>query len=254
MTVRLDENRSKILFAGIVPLAFLLLLTAASAALVSRIEDAVTVSTASTALLAQSAVLAGSFAAADRALGDYVAGRKAVGLREYDGAVSAIPAQSARLLALVPKSSPNYANALRYASLSHAGLLTLRTYFSYLQRGDVAGAANYARTPTVRKLGSALTAARNTFDQTQRTNTIRLFDQLSQDLRRYAEAILAICVVGVLAAFLVVGGLGQLAQRIHDVVSQRKELLAAYRREHDVASTLQRALLPVTLPTFPGIN
>ena len=46
----------------------------------------------------------------------------------------------------------------------------------------------------------------------------------------------------------------EMALRIRQTVSEREEALEAYRREHIVASTLQRAMLPSALPLLPDIR
>ena len=46
----------------------------------------------------------------------------------------------------------------------------------------------------------------------------------------------------------------EMALRIHQTLHEREEALEAYRREHVVASTLQRAMLPQRLPQIAGLR
>jgi anti-sigma regulatory factor (Ser/Thr protein kinase)/CHASE3 domain sensor protein len=254
MAGSVDRNRLQLLLAGIVPLAFLLLLSAISADLVWRAEHVAARARNSAVLVAQASSLADALITSDRGLSDYTLGRKRSGLREYQDGLNAVPTRSAKLLAMVPKSSPNRTNALRYVALSTAAIRVLKNYFGYVRKGDMAAARSYAQSKTVQQLGKALASARTAFEEGEQRETITLFDRFLKNLRLYSEALLLICVLGVTGTFLAAGGLGRFAQRLRESFKEKKELQAAYERAHHVASTLQRALLPRALPETPGLH
>ena len=294
MLARIGKIRIQALLVVAVPLAFLVLLAIVAGALAWQAGQASNLSAASTRVLAQSDAVADAIRLGDKGMGDYGAGREALGLREYRAGIASATSAERALLALAPATGVALHSTREYVALWREGAAVLARYLALLEAGRPAEARAYASSSAVVSLSLQLAEAKSAFDRRERVLRLGAFERFSRRLSLYVGAILFCGILGVALTLLTVGGLGwrivrrlemladnarrlgtglaltpikgsdeialldrlfgETMRRLRDALRQKESLLAAYEREHHVASTLQQALLPHELPMLAGLR
>lgn len=207
-----------------------------------------------------------------------------------DRAVRSLDAQLPPIVStldqLVAASSVQVPLWHRYRGLTLAVRDILQRYHAAQSRGTAA-AARIVGTPQV---GATLRAWRDTktlFDRNETTYAITTFNQSRRDILPYQRVALGLCVVGLLVTLglfalfgtklvrrlqrvalnadalakagnpTALGGndeIGRLDEHIRSLTMQLRRTATAYRRERQVAATLQRALLPQSFPRINGLH
>lgn len=250
MLGKANQSRLQLLLVGIVPLAFLALLAVVAGLLVSHATRVSTYAGQRGAMLDEADALAASMRSAEASMDTYLLVRKSLEQNGYRNSLKNLAAREQSFLAAVPLSDPVRAQAVRYVSLMKTGSTILNHYLALALAGKQSAARAYANSRAVRSVSLRMTADRTAFDESVRAQSRVSLAGFLKDLRFYAIFVLLICLTGIMATLLTVGALGRVSKRLHDAVKQREELLAAFAREHHVASTLQEALLPHQLPVL----
>jgi anti-sigma regulatory factor (Ser/Thr protein kinase) len=292
MLVRIGKIRLQALLVVAVPLAFLILLAVIAGLLAREARQASDLSADSTRVLVRSDALADAIRMADRSVGEF--GSQTGGARRYAAAVASTRLEERALLALLPAPGLQRSLASRYVALSRSGMVVLARYRAWLRAGKAARARAYVTSAAVVRLSNRLAASKIAFDNHERALTVSAFAAFSHRLSVYVGAILVCGILGIALTLLTVGGLGwrivqrlemltenarrlgsgsaatpikgsdeialldrlyeETMRRLRDALRQKESLLAAYEREHHVASTLQQALLPHEMPVLTGLR
>ncbi len=286
--------RTQALLLSIVPLTFLIALLVIAGILQNKTEQTAAWSRVATSALNASDRVLATLTEADRNLVAYTKKPSAASLTGYQRAVARLPLDAQALQSLVrdePKLRPL---AARYASLTGDVVRILDEYLRDIRAGQKAKATAFGASARVRALGTDWTAAKSNFDQTERAMTLDRLDALRRDIQYLGRWLLAIAIAGILLSLFVATRFGvrivrrlqqladnarllgagelpatiegsdeiaqldsvyrEMALRIGQTLHEREEALEAYRREHVVASTLQRAMLPQQLPQIAGLR
>jgi len=286
--------RAQALLLSIVPLAFLLALLVIAWVLQSKTEQTTAWSARSTEALNASDRILATVTDASRNIQEYTKKPSSASLDGYRRAVALLPAESRDLQALVSDEPALRPKAARYASLTTDIVGVLEHYVGLLRAGRKVQATAYGTSPRVRTVATAWSASKAGFDQAERVLTLSRLARLQRDIELLGRLLLACAVVGILISLYIAGRFGlrivrrlqrladnarqlgagetpltiegadeiaqldtvyrEMALRIRQTVSEREEALEAYRREHIVASTLQRAMLPHELPQVAGLR
>lgn len=274
----LGTIRSQALLLGLVPLVFLLALLGLGVALEQASQQAAVVTARENRALNDSEDLQRRLTAVDNA---------AISLTQRRGSATDLSAAEHAFLTSVEAlradsaSEPALAaSGRRYAALSRALLPIVHRYVGLVLSSGTKAAAAYAASAHVRAAGARWTTARAQFDAAARRREIAAFARLHAAQSGDLAALIACAIVGILLSLVVairfgrriVGRLARLAEsagrlasgepaeriegedEIADLDRVYQGMFAAYQREHRVATTLQRALLPQQLPAIPGIH
>jgi serine phosphatase RsbU (regulator of sigma subunit)/anti-sigma regulatory factor (Ser/Thr protein kinase) len=250
MLGRAEQSRLQLLLVGIVPLAFLVLLAAVAVVLVSHAARVSGYVGQRGAILDEADSLGASLRAAEGSMETYLLTRGNLERDAYRKSLRTLASKEQSLLASVPPSDPLHAQATHYAGEIRTGSVVINHYLALALAGRQSAARAYASSKPVRNLSKSITAAHDAFTNDLRTQARVSLSAFLQELHLYADVVLLICLAGIAATLLTVGALGRVSKRLHDAVKQQEQLLAAYEREHHVASTLQQALLPHQLPVL----
>lgn len=286
--------RAQALLLIVVPLAFLVLLLIIAGILQNKTEQTAAWSARSTNALNASDRILATLTDASRSVQAYAKKPTAASLVDYHRAVSRLPVETGELTALVRDEPSLRLQAARYAALSNQITGILDEYLRLLRAGQKAKATTYGTSPHVRTIAIAWTNAKSGFDQAERVMTLARLGALQHDIELLGRLLLACAIVGILLSLFVatrfgvrnvrrlqqladnavrlgagetpqtIEGSDEIAQldnvyrdmalRIRQTLNEREEALEAYRREHLVASTLQRAMLPQRLPQIAGLR
>ncbi len=219
--------------------------------------------------------------------------KKAAALKTYHDATVRVTAQQSRLESFVKTPAmTRLAAKLNGAVTVVMGLLD-RYRSDFLARGKKVADAHVTAPPT-RKRVQAWLDAKTVFDKAVRAGTMVRSDTLRQDVRKLGIILIAVALLGIGLTLVVAARFGvgivrrlsqlaenaqrlaagelptpisgrdeisqldaiyrELTQRLQVTVRQKEAALEAYAREHDVASTLQRALLPQQFPEVRGLR
>jgi serine phosphatase RsbU (regulator of sigma subunit)/anti-sigma regulatory factor (Ser/Thr protein kinase)/CHASE3 domain sensor protein len=216
------------------------------------------------------------------ALAGYENGRRDLPLHE---------AELLRLVRDDPAQQHRAARYVDLSNQLMTGVLT--SYLQLWQAGKKTAAQKMVATQRVRHMAVVWEATRNEFDQTERQIALARYAALHRDLESLGNVLLGASVAGIVLTVFVTGQFGfriarrllrladnarklgsgeptavigggdeiadldrvyhEMTRRIRETLHQKDDALAAYERAHQVASTLQRALLPQELPDVPGI-
>jgi serine phosphatase RsbU (regulator of sigma subunit)/anti-sigma regulatory factor (Ser/Thr protein kinase) len=286
--------RAQALLLSVVPLGFLVLLLILAGILQNKTELTAAWSARSTNALNASDRILATLTDASRDVQTYSKKTSSASLDGYHRAVARLPAETRQLTALVRDEPQLRPLAARYASSTGDIVGVLDEYLRELRAGQKAKATNYGMSPHVRSIATAWTAAKAAFDQAERVMTLGRLSALQRDIELLGRLLLASAITGIVLSLFVatrfgvrivrrlkrladnalrlgagetpesIGGNDEIAQldtvyremalRIRQTLHEREEALEAYRREHVVASTLQRAMLPQRLPQIAGLR
>lgn len=278
--------RSQAILLSVVPLAFLLVFLALVMLLNVRSAELSAWAAHATGILDQSDAVQTTIGQANQAVVDYTTHPTATALRAYRLKSQAAHIQARQLVGMVVVPA-QHAQAAAYANVVDRIRGVLDTYVSYVRAGRQAQARRYVASPAVRALGLSFQTIKGNFDRAVRqgtsTRSRELRDQMALDVRilligtfagialtllttgrfgvniakRLRRLALNAELLGAGKATVPVRGSDEIADldRIYHEMAQRiHDTLSAYRREHYIASTLQRALLPQVLPRVPGLR
>ncbi|MGH7717182.1 MAG: PP2C family protein-serine/threonine phosphatase, partial [Vulcanimicrobiaceae bacterium] len=227
-------------------------------------------------------------------LSDYARTHKAATLAGYHGAIAAMPGEMRDLRTLVGDDPATRPAADAYEKVVLLIPDVWRQYVADLRARDMKKASVLAAAPSTRKLADAWQNAKLNFDATLRQHIIARLNALRTNLHNLETVLVTIAIFGLLVSLFIAVAFGlsivrrlrQLAQNAellsvgsrtqpirgndeiakldrayHDVTQRmmssledRERALEAYERQHAVAITLQRALLPESLPEIDGLR
>lgn len=156
----------------------------------------------------------------------------------------------------------------------------LDRYIDATRHRDRAAATAIEAAPSTQRLGSDLVATKSAFDLQERKLAVARFHSFGSRVQNFGRAIIVVLAAGILATLLAMLAFGLRIVHRLDHLSRNAELIendspplplagndeislldrryramaASLRREHNVTSVLQRALLPQELPDIPGIR
>jgi serine phosphatase RsbU (regulator of sigma subunit) len=262
-----SKIQSQAILLSIVPLAFLLVFLGVVALLVDRTAEMTVWTQHASKVLDQSDTVFTTVGDANRAAADYTAHPSKAALDRYSAAAKATRAQSQQLVQL-SEGSAQKELALAYAAA--ADRIT----------GVIA-------TPATQAAAANFQMSKANFDRAQRRSTSAHFTALRDQIRNYGFVLLIGTFAGIILTLLTTARFGvRIADRVrqlarnadrlgagqmtapvkgddeiaeldrvyHEMAQRIHDTLSAYRREHYIASTLQRALLPQELPRLPGLR
>ncbi|HET7813598.1 MAG TPA: SpoIIE family protein phosphatase [Candidatus Baltobacteraceae bacterium] len=166
------------------------------------------------------------------------------------------------------------------AVMSRGGVDVIDRYAALVDTGKTAQARTYATSPGVQRLGQKLTAAQVDFKNSERTLELSGLMSLRDWIVVYERALIVICVLAILITLFFSGRFGiGIARRVRMLAENAERLgngepakplegvdefadldkvyqamMMRIAREHHVASTLQRVLLPDRLPRIEGVR
>jgi serine phosphatase RsbU (regulator of sigma subunit)/anti-sigma regulatory factor (Ser/Thr protein kinase) len=286
--------RGQALLLCIVPLIFLVVLLVIAGILQNKTEQTAAWSRRATNGLAASDRILATITDASRSLQDYTKKPTAASIAGYQKSRALLNTETRDLPRLVQDEKALRPLAARYAATSVAIGGILDEYLHDWMTGQKATAKALGTAPRVRKASTDWTNAKAVFDETERVMTLARLSALQRDIGMLGSVLLASAIVGIVLTLAVaalfgvrlvrrlqrlaanaqqlgagetpdtIGGSDEIAQldtvyrdmalRIRQTLHEREEALEAYRREHVVASTLQRAMLPQELPLIAGLR
>jgi serine phosphatase RsbU (regulator of sigma subunit) len=281
-----SKIQSQAILLSIVPLAFLLVFLGVVALLVDRTAEMTAWTQHAGAVLDESDTILRTLGDANRAVVDYSTHPNKSALDRYSAAAIATRAQTEQLvrLVIVPEQKQR---AILYQQATARVLGVLDAYLADLRAGRTAQARALAAAPSTRGLGAAFQTAKANFDRAERRLTSARFRALRDQIRNYGFILLVGTFAGIVLTLFTTARFGvNIAKRVrqlaenadrlgsgeatapvkgddeiaeldrvyHEMAQRIHDTLSAYRREHYIASTLQRALLPQELPQLPGLR
>ena len=281
-----SKIQSKAILLSIVPLAFLIVFLGVVVLLNIRASEMTVWTRHASVVLDQSDAIFTSIGSSNQAAVDYTQHPTRSTLKTYQLRSAAAGLQARQLVQMVDAPAQKI-RAAQYAALSGETLALIDQYVADVRSGHPARGRALAAAPGTRALGTNLQAAKSNFDRSERQLTSTRFRELRDQVNLYGYLLLGLTFVGIIVTLLTTGRFGvsiatrlralaqnaeklgagqsttpvrgddeiaeldriyhEMAQRIHDTLS-------AYRREHYIASTLQRALLPQELPHVSGLR
>jgi serine phosphatase RsbU (regulator of sigma subunit) len=281
-----SKIQSQAILLSIVPLAFLLVFLGVVALLVDRTAEMTVWTQHASQVVDQSDTVFRTVSDTNRAAVDYTAHPSKSALDRYSAAAKATRAQSQQLVQLSEGSAQKQL-ALAYAGAADRIIGMLDAYLADLRAGHGAQARALASSPSTRAAAAGFQMAKANFDRAQRRSTSAHFQALRDQIRNYGFVLLIGTFAGIILTLLTTARFGvRIADRVrqlarnadrlgsgqmtapvkgddeiaeldrvyHEMAQRIHDTLSAYRREHYIASTLQRALLPQELPRLPGLR
>jgi serine phosphatase RsbU (regulator of sigma subunit)/anti-sigma regulatory factor (Ser/Thr protein kinase) len=272
--------RQRTLLLSAVPLGFLVLLLGSALFLQWRNAVEADESRNLTALLTKADQAAALMDKAGRSVLAFDGSRRKSDLRNYDLARRQLPATLATLAQLQQMLPRGRAAELRFARALTQGLDVVSEYLGYARVRNAAAKARLTSSLRVRRLSVEIVAARNDFNERQRTLTLDRLRVVRRQIAILTGALIGICVLGIVVTMLLALRFGvNIAERVTQLAENARrlaggeearhiggndeiaELDLVYRdmmqrtkREHDMITILQRALLPQRLPVVAGVR
>lgn len=281
-----SKIQSKAILLSIVPLAFLLVFLGVVVLLNIRASEMTVWTRHAAAVLDRSDAMFTSIGSANQAAVDYTLHPNRTTLKAYQLRSAAAGIQARQLVQMADAPAQKM-RAAQYAALSGRILSLIGQYVADVRSGHPANGRALAATPATRALGTNFQAAKANFDRSERQLTSTRFRELRDQINLYGYLLLGLTFVGTILTLLTTGRFGvsiasrlrtlaQNAERLgagqsttpvrgndeiaeldriyHEMAQRIHDTLSAYRREHYIASTLQRALLPQELPRVSGLR
>lgn len=280
MRLRPSRIQSQSILLSVVPLFFLLLLLALTTLLVNQTESTATWWERSSQVLLDSDALEHTVTDVNRKALEYTQRPSNALFRRYRSALRPIPAQERSLIGLLGDDPLRAVLARNYVALSNAVLAVIAQYVGDMRAHHEAKARAIGASPRTRQLVLAYQASKSKLDGAQRQDAIARFNVLRREVQQIGLALLAASLAGIALTVLITARFGlRIAQRMRQLAFNAHALEAGrptaplggsdeiadldkiyhamtrrLQREHQVASTLQRALLPQQLPKVPGLR
>jgi serine phosphatase RsbU (regulator of sigma subunit)/anti-sigma regulatory factor (Ser/Thr protein kinase) len=272
--------RQRTLLLSAVPLGFLVLLLASALFLQWRNAIEADESRNLTTLLSQADRAAASLDKASRSVLAFDSSHHESDLRNYELARRHLPASLATLAQLQQVLPRGRAAELRFANALTQGLDVVSEYLGFARARDAAAKARLASSPRIRRLSVEIVAARNDFNERQRALTLDRLRVVRRQIAILTGALIGICLLGIVVTVLlalrfgvnIAGRVTQLAENArrlaageearhiggNDEIAELdlvyREMMQRTKREHDMVTILQRALLPQRLPVVAGVR
>lgn len=281
-----SKIQSQAIFLSFVPLAFLLVFLALVAVLVDRTSELTIWTQHAETVLDKSDAILKTLGDANNAVVAYSQSKKSSDLARYRLLAQRLRNQSADLVALVTVPEQKR-RAQQYQQYTGQLLGVLQEYLAAIRAGNPAKAQALAAAPSTRASAANFQKTKSTFDNVERQLTSARFKTLRGELQFYGLILLVVTLAGIILTLFTTSRFGiriaarlqQLAQNAdalgegkptlpvsgddeiadldrsyHHMADRLHDMASAYRREHYIASTLQRALLPQDLPRVPGLR
>ncbi len=272
--------RFQVLLLTLIPLAFLLALLIVATMLQGVTREAAALSQHSSDVVAQADRAGGLIAEANRSAIAFTKTRAGRDLRGYRIASAALPGALARLRALAAPDPVSQKAAARLAGDTSEAFSVIGEYIRDLQDHDKRAIAALEARPSLRHLGQELEDAKSSFDGRERALALAELGSLRRSGELEGRLILVLAGGGIVLTLLIALryglafsrrlqllaenarrlGSGQSALTIpgNDEIAELdtvyRTMAERLRREHRVATELQRALLPQELPSFDGLR
>ena len=292
--IRVFGIRLQVLLLVAGPLVFLIVVAAIAGTVLQRTDAATQLSRHSASILSESDSIYSTVNRGNASLVDYARSHNEASLDAYHKAVADIHTEVRDLRTLVgndPVTQPaadNFENVV----LQVPGVWA--AFEADVRAHDMKKAQALAAAPATRKLSAEWQNAKMGFDANLRQHIIARLDGLRKSLHNLEMALVVVSIIGILFTFLIalqfgwsivsrlrrlaqnaehlsigqptqpIGGNDEIAKldvAYHEVtrrmmrsLEERERAVEAYEREHTVAITLQRALLPASLPKIPGLR
>ena len=272
--------RTRTLLLSAVPLGFLIALLAISLFLQQRNSLESDYSRRLSLLIATADQASDLLDKASRSVLSFDHSRKTSDLRGYNEARTQLR-QSLASLGELQRGFPQGIPAeRRMARALERGFGVITEYLAYSRAGDTAGKTRLVNSPSTSQLSIEISASRANFTERQRLLTLDRLKVLRRQIAGLTAFLIGLCALGIaLTLFLamrfsvrITGRIMQLADNarrlsrgdearriegkdeIAELDGVYRELMARTKREHDMVTTLQRALLPEHLPVVPGVR
>lgn len=272
--------RTRTILVSIVPLAFLLALLALALLLQDRMMQAAMWSQHSEEVVKQSTSVAKALNAANTAAVQYSVKRNAASLHGFEIAAKRVAPELSQLDALVVSDAAQRKRAQRIRSATEDGIQILRSFVSYYRLGDTPHAKGLINSPRTKRVSAQLERVFGDLEDAQRAVTIARFNDVRTQVQSFGLALILVSITGIMVALFVSARFGlSIAERLQQLAENARLLAAGepsqpitgrdeiatldrvyhemtqrIQREHRVASTLQRALLPQEMPQIPGLR
>src|SRR5580692_6562341 len=262
--------RQRTLLLSAVPLGFLLLLLGSALFLQWRNAVEADESRNLTALLSQAGQAAALVDKASRSVLTFDGSHRESDLRNYELVRRQLPGMLATLAQLQQSLPRGRAAELRFARALTQGLDVISEYLGYARARNAAAKARLASSLRVRRLAVEIVAARSDFNERERALTLDRLRVVRRQIAILTGALIGICALGI--GVTIAGRVTQLAEnarrlaageeahhiRGNDEIAELdlvyREMMRRTKREHDMITILQRALLPQRLPAVAGVR
>ncbi|MFN2448855.1 MAG: SpoIIE family protein phosphatase [Candidatus Baltobacteraceae bacterium] len=217
---------------------------------------------------------------ASRAAVSYAGSNDLKKIAALEDAHRAMPAALDQLQSAAGAEPGMTARVRRLRGLVAGGFEVLERYTRALRSGHPQTARAISNARATRALSVQLAAAQSDFTSAQRSFELSQIGALRAGILRYEYALIFTCVAGILLTLMVSGrfgiGIAERLQRLAenaeraalgqtvvplggndefaDLDKVYQAMTARIAREHHIASTLQRVLLPQTLPKMEGVR
>jgi serine phosphatase RsbU (regulator of sigma subunit)/anti-sigma regulatory factor (Ser/Thr protein kinase) len=272
--------RAKTLLLSAVPLGFLIALLAIALFLQQRNALEADYSRRLSSLIATADQASDSVDKAGRSVLEFDNSHKPADLRGFYAARQQLHASLAAL-AQLQRGFPAGTDAeLRMARAFERGFGVIAEHLAYSRAGNTAAKAQLDNSPDTSQLSIEISASRANFTERQRLLTLDRLKGLRRQISALTAILIGMSLLGIaLTLFLalrfgvrITGRIVQLAENarrlsrgeeaqriegkdeIAELDSVYRELMARTKREHEMVTTLQRALLPDRLPVVPGVR
>ena len=272
--------RQRTLLLSAVPLGFLVLLLGSALFLQWRNAIEADESRNLTALLTQADRAAALLDNASRSVLAFDGSRRESDLRNYDLVRRQLPPTLATLAQLQQVLPRGRAAELRFDRALTQGLDVISEYLGYARARNAAAKTRLTSSLRVRRLSVEIVAARNDFNERQRALTLDRLRVVRRQIAILTGALIGICVLGIVVTVLLALRFGvNIAERVTQLAENARrlaggeeaqhiagndeiaeldlvyrEMMRRTRREHDMITILQRALLPERLPVVAGVR
>jgi len=263
-----------------VPLGFLLALLGVALFLQTRNAIEAAQSRRLTMVISESDQAGGLLDKASRSVLAFDRSHRESDLRDYELVRSQLPATLATLARLQQEMPRGRASELRLSRSLTEGLGVITQYLAYTRSGDTAAKARLVSSPRINRLSVEISTARVDFNEAQRRLTLDRLQVLRRQITILTASLIGVSVLGIAVTVLlalrfgmsITGRImllaenarrlasGEEAQHIggNDEIAELdlvyREMMRRTKREHDMVTILQRALLPERLPTVAGVR
>jgi serine phosphatase RsbU (regulator of sigma subunit)/anti-sigma regulatory factor (Ser/Thr protein kinase) len=286
--------RAQVLALSIVPLVFLIALLVLTTLFERGADRSTASARRSTSVLAESDRIFNLLDVQSRAIAAYWKSRRPAALAPFAPAAAALPVALKSLGRLVAEDPERAALFGTYARQTNDVIAIVRGYRAAAVAGDTAAFRRIQTSPAILARLTAWRTTKTAFEERERTLALAQSATTRVRLQPIRQGMLACAVAGVLTTLGVallfglrlarrlrrlaenapryaagepttpIAGSDEIASidgiyrdltaRLQRTLGEKQAALAAYEREHRVASTLQRALLPQDFPVLAGLR
>lgn len=272
--------RTQAALLSIVPLLAFVVLMGFALALQRVTESTAFWSQHSQAVLNEADASLRSLDGANGAVARFAKTHDEAALSKYRRSADAMVGHAATLRNLVEDNPAQSARAAHLERLLWQAHSLLDRYVDATRRRDRAQLAAIEAAPSTQRLGTDLVATKSAFDLQERKLAVERFHSFGSRVQNFGRTIVVVLAVGVTLTLLAMLAFGLRIVHRLDHLNRNAELIendtppvplagndeislldrryramaSNLRREHNVASVLQRALLPQQLPEIPGIR